>query len=155
MPRARLIVLLLLSALPLAGCSSYDAPRLAVSSVALGERSDEAVVLVFTLDAANSNDVALPLERVRYTVRLDGRVVFRGTRWAEATLRRVGTQQISLPAAVPLEQMPKTGRGVPYRITGELIYVTPGEIAQLLFDSGVRRPSVRFSDDGVLDFEPQ
>lgn len=144
----------------LSGCSSYDAPRLTVSSVTIADQSDEAVVLLFTVDAANANEEALPLERVRYTVRLNGRVVFRGTRWAEATLRRVGTQQITLPAAIPFEDAPELRSdardqlvgGLPYRITGRMTYVTPGEIAQLLFDAGVRRPRVRFADEGVLEF---
>lgn len=136
----------------LAGCSAYDAPRLAVSSVAVADRSDEAVVLDFTLDAANANDVELPLETVEYTVRVDGRVVFEGTRSAEATLRRSGTQQIVLPAAIRLSpDVPLAGE-YPYSIQGRVTYVTPGEIAQLLFDAGVRRPKVGFRDSGVLDF---
>ncbi|MGP1273193.1 MAG: LEA type 2 family protein [Phycisphaerales bacterium] len=150
-PKPLIAVLAVSAALPI-GCSSYDAPRLEVTSVAVTERSDEAVVLEFTLDASNRNDVALPLERIRYSVRLDGREVFTGTRWAEATLRRVGTQQIRLPAAIRLEDAPALGDGTRYRISGRVTYVTPGEIAQLLFDAGVRRPTIGFRDEGVLEF---
>lgn len=135
-----------------AGCSSYDAPTLTVSSVVLADRSDEAVVLDVTLDAGNSNAVELPLETVEYTVLVDGRVVFEGTRSAEATLRREGTQQIVLPVAIRLSpDVPLSGE-YPYRIRGKLTYVTPGEIAQLLFDAGVRRPKVAFSQRGTVDF---
>ena len=146
------MLLTCLLALPLTGCSSYDAPRLAVSSVVLADRSDEAVVLNVTLDAQNSNEVELPLETIEYTVRVDGRVVFEGTRSAEATLRREGTQQIVLPVAIRLEPDARLRGEYPYTIRGELTYVTPGEIAQLLFDAGVRRPTVSFTDRGRVDF---
>lgn len=138
--------------LALGACSSYDAPTLAVSSVVLADRSDEAVVLNVTLDAANSNAVELPLETVDYTVFVDGSVVFEGTRSAQATLRREGTQQIVLPVAIRLApEVPLRGE-YPYRIRGEMTYVTPGEIAQLLFDAGVRRPTVSFSQRGTVNF---
>lgn len=134
------------------GCSAYDAPDLSVSSVTVADRSDEAVVLEFVLDASNTNGVELPLQTVEYTVRLDGRVVFDGTRSAEATLRREGTQRIVLPAAVRLEPgVPLSGE-YPYGISGRLTYVTPGEIAQVLFDAGVRRPRVSFSERGTISF---
>ncbi len=150
--RAAILIGLLLLVPVLTGCSSYDAPRLAVSSVVLADRSDEAVVLDVTLDAENSNEVELPLETIEYTVLVDGRVVFEGTRSAEATLRREGTQQIVLPVAIRLApDVPLRGE-YPYRIRGRLTYVTPGEIAQLLFDAGVRRPRVGFRDEGVIDF---
>lgn len=142
----------IVAALLLAGCSSYDAPRLAVSSVVLADRSDEAVVLNVTLAAENTNEVELPLETIEYTVRVDGRVVFEGTRSAEATLRREGTQQIVIPVAIRLAPDVPLRGSYPYTIRGELTYVTPGEIAQLLFDSGVRRPTVTFRDRGTVDF---
>lgn len=134
------------------GCSAYDAPDLSVSSVTVADRSDEAVVLEFVLDASNSNGVELPLQTVEYTVRLDGRVVFDGTRSAEATLRREGTQRIVLPAAVRLEPGVPLQGDYPYGISGRLTYVTPGEIAQVLFDAGVRRPRVSFSERGTISF---
>ncbi|MEM7622703.1 MAG: LEA type 2 family protein [Planctomycetota bacterium] len=148
-----LVPMLFLIPVPtMTGCSSFDAPTLTVSSVVLADRSDEAVVLDVTLDAVNTNDVELPLEVVEYTVFVDGSVVFEGTRSAEATLRRAGTQQVVLPVAIRLApDVPLRGE-YPYRIRGQLTYVTPGEIAQLLFDAGVRRPKVSFSQRGTVDF---
>lgn len=138
----------------LSGCTSYRPPEFDVAAVRPTERTDEGVAMVFELDAKNPNDVALPLREVDYTVELDGRTVFKGTRSAEATLRRQGTQQVRLPAVVNLtgsgEHPATTGR-VPYTIKGTVTYVTPGQIAELLFDTGVRVPTVEFSDSGVVD----
>ena len=144
--------LLLTAACTMVGCASFDAPTLTVSSVVLADRSDEAVVLDVTLDAVNTNAVELPLETIEYTVFVNGGVVFEGTRSAEATLRREGTQQIVLPVAIRLAPDVPLDGVYPYRIRGEMTYVTPGEIAQLLFDAGVRRPTVSFSQRGEVDF---
>lgn len=137
--------------LALAGCSAYEAPELRVVSVGVSERSAEAVVLRVVIDAENANDVALPLRDVEYEVEVgdggEGRV-FRGVRSAEATLRRFGTQQIEVPAVVAAGSWP--GEGTPYVIRGRLRYTTPGEIAQILFDAGVRRPEVSFEGRGVI-----
>jgi len=110
------------------------------------------MVIDFTLSASNANEVDLPLERVRYTVRLNGERVFTGTRSAEATVRRLGTQDFVLPAAIDLERFDLPAGEVPYEITGSVVYVTPGEIAQILFDAGVRRPRSSFRKRGTLDF---
>jgi hypothetical protein len=106
----------------------------------------------FTLDAYNDNEIPLPLRDVTYSVTLDGREVFRGTRSAEATLRRKGVQQLRLPAVIAIEpgDSPPTGMQE-FRLSGTLTYVTPGKIAELLFDTGVRVPSVGFATEGQID----
>jgi hypothetical protein len=138
----------------LPACTGTQPPRITLADAAVSDRSGEALVIDFTLDAENINDEPLPLATVDYTVRLDGRVVFRGTRSAQATLRRRGTQQIVLPAAVRADLtrpgLSQTGESG-YRITGVLRYITPGEISRLLFDAGLRRPSARFDAEGVID----
>jgi hypothetical protein len=138
------------------GCSWYHAPDLDVVSVQRAQETDEGMVLSFGLDASNENEVALPLKTVRYSLELEGKRVFSGRRAAEATLRRKGTQRILLPAAVPWEKIggEAPAGDVPYRLSGELSYVTPGQLAEILFDTGVRRPSVRFSEKGVIAFSP-
>jgi hypothetical protein len=145
--------LLVIAALSLTACTSYRAPAFAVAEVRPGERTSEGVAMVFTLDAKNENDVALPLRDVQYTVELDGKKVFTGTRSAEATLRRLGTQQVTLPAVVNLasDSVPRTTGRVPYRISGTVTYVTPGQIAEILFDTGVRVPTVGFASSGEVD----
>jgi hypothetical protein len=136
----------------LAGCSKYRAPTLTVREAAITQRTDEGAVVRFTLDARNTNQVELPLKSMSYRLSLDGREVFRGFRSPEATLRRLGTQQITLPAVVSLEDQALLAGPVRYRIEGSLTYVTPGSVAEILFDAGVRRPTVAFSDAGTLTF---
>lgn len=135
----------------LGGCSAYEAPNLKVVDARVSERSTEGVVLMFTIDAENPNEEGLPLRSVDYRVSLDGREVFTGTRSAEATLRRYGTQQIRLPAVVALTEPGAGETAANYRIEGTLRYITPGEIAEILFDAGVRQPSVSFSGEGRAD----
>jgi len=152
----------LLLALPLVflltACSSSRPPTFAVAESTpptVSDRTDQGIALLFTLSAQNDNDVALPLRDVEYTVELDGWKVFSGTRSAEATLRRLGTQQITLPAVIAGSvPSPATGR-VPYRISGTVTYVTPGQIAEILFDTGVRVPTASFSGQGEVDLSQQ
>lgn len=134
------------------GCSSYVPPMLAVTSVAITEKTDAGIVLEFTLNAENVNSVALPLREMRYRVSLDGREVFRGYRSPEATLRRYGVQQLKLPAVIALGpgQPPPSGE-VKYSLDGTLTYLIPGELAEILFENDVRRPTVTFSEKGTFD----
>jgi LEA14-like dessication related protein len=147
--RTPLLTTLLTSSLLLTACSSYSAPKLSLAEAKVTERTDQGLVLQFTLNGENSNEVPLPLRQARYSVYLDGKKVFTGYRSPEATLRRFGVQPLQLPAAFSLAQAPQ---GLShFRIEGELSYVTPGEIAQILFDASVRRPTVGFSAQGTVD----
>lgn len=145
-------VLICVIALCVTGCSAYDRPEIEVVGARVTQESPEGVVIDFTLDATNPNEVDLPLERVRYALSLDGRRVFEGTRSAEATVRRLGTQQLTLPVAIDLSRFAAPTGDTTYELTGSVVYVTPGEIAQLLFDAEVRRPRATFRQRGTLDF---
>ncbi len=134
--------------LAVGGCSSYSAPALKVSQVRVAERTETGVVLDFAIEATNHNEIELPLRDVRYSVCLDGTVVFRGVRSPEASLRRLGTQTIHVPAVVPPES---TNGTVRYVIDGKLGYTTPGQFAQVLFDIKVKRPTVAFRDEGAVE----
>lgn len=138
------------AALVLPACG-YDSPKVSLASARASERTDEGAAMVFTLSAENSNDVPLPLRDVEYSVELNGQRVFTGTRSAEATLRREGTQSFRLPAVVNLAQTPISLGPARFRIVGTMQYVTPGQLAEVLFDSGVRVPSVEFSGEGEVD----
>ena len=140
-----------LAAAALAGCASYAPPSVDVAEVKVGQATADGVVLDIGVDAVNTNPVELPLREVRYTLTLGGVEVFRGTRSPEATLRRLGTQRISFPAALP--RGGGFGDGpVPYIVEGTLDYLTPGEIREILYDEGLLRPSVSFRSEGVVDF---
>lgn len=140
-------------ALVLSGCKGAAPPRFEVESVSLTEQTPSGYVLTFTLQGENSNDEALPLRDVHYTLSLDGRTVFSGHRSAQATLPRNGTQRITLPIAIATRPgEPQWFDEARYQLNGSVVYLLPGSIAELLFDSGLRRPSVAFGRSGVLDY---
>ena len=129
------------------GCSSYPSPTLTVTDARVTQTTDAGSVITFNVDATNSAEVALPLKTLDYAVYLNDREVFRGTRSPEATLRRFGTQKISFPAVVA---GPVPTAGTAYRVEGVLGYVAPGEIAAILFDYDIERPTVGFRAEGTL-----
>lgn len=137
------------------GCSTTAAPRFAVLGVAERERTDEAVVLDFTIGAENRNDEALPLEQARYSLSLDGRRVFDGQRIARVTVPRFGEQQLVLPAVVPATLVPvdrfDAGGAMRYELVGEIEYQTPGRLAEFLFDVNLRRPKATMGLRGTLE----
>lgn len=121
-----------------------------IADARVTDRTAEGVALAFTLDAANTNQDPLPLRETVYSLEVDGKSVYRGFRSAEATLRSEGTQQIVLPAGVPLAMLP-AGGVVRYRLTGSVEYIVPGAFAEVLFDTGVSRPDAWFSQEGTID----
>ncbi len=147
---------LLALVLAVVGCG-HTPPTFEVVGARLAERTDDGVVLHFDLDATNTNQDELPLEVANYSLSIDGKRVFTGRRSPEATLRRFGTQRITLPAAIPLED-PAEGDALTtglhrYRLEGSITYLAPGVLADVLFDARVYRPSTRFRDQGQIDFD--
>lgn len=134
----------------LGACAPHTAPSLSVSGVRVSHRTDAGLVIDFQIDARNVNSFALPLKSARYTVWLDDRRVFQGVRSPEASLRRLGTQRLHLPAAIPAS-VPLPHGVVDYRISGRLSYVRPGALAEVLFDAGIVTPSTSFSHTGTVD----
>lgn len=134
----------------LGGCGlSTKAPSLSLSKVEVGEQTEQGVVLYFNLDAQNQNEVELPLRQVKYALRVGGKEVFRGVRSPEASLRRLGTQRVRFPAVVPAASIP--AGALAFEVDGVLEYATPGQIAELLYDVGLRNPSVGFREAGTVD----
>lgn len=139
---------------PLAGCSTYGPPTVTVGDAAIVERSDEAVVVDVVLDLANPNPEPFELLTFEYEFAIEGRRVYQGRRAARATLSVRGAKRLEIPAVVrfdrwdPATDGPVEGRA--WSLSGKLLYVAPGEIAELLLDTGVRRPTVRFSGRGRL-----
>ncbi len=150
-----LLVFLCLS--PLGGCSGYLMPKVAVGDAVLTDQTDEAVRLEIPVDLQNPNTEPLELLRFSYSVSVNGSQVYSGKRSAEATLAAGGGKHMILPAIVPLERMGWSG-GLPadasWTLRGNLMYVTPGEIAEILLDTGVRKPKVGFSGAGRVVLGP-
>lgn len=149
--------LILLALLTTNGCGvAHKAPILVVKEARVVEESPQGLVVAFGLDATNLNTDAVPLGEVRYALKLDGREAFRGVRGGEATIRRFGTQPITLPAALIIgPDSPRPSGVVEYELSGTLSYIAPGRLAQILFDTGFSRPSVPFRIAGRIDMGQQ
>jgi hypothetical protein len=137
--------------LMLVGCSGQPAPRLSVIDASMTERSDSGMVVTFTVQADNATGHEVPLRDVEYEVLFHGRPVFRGTRSAQATVRRYGTQDFTLPIAIPAGGNESLTGAVPYTLKGKVTYLVPGALAEALFDMDVVRPSTDFEGRGVVD----
>ncbi len=136
-----------------AGCGQRS-PRVAVAAVTLGDSSDEALVLQFQLDLVNRGSEPLELREFRYRLSVDGKQVFQGRRAAEATLGASATRRMGVPAVLRYDRVGWTATDrpaeVPYTMSGSLLYVSPGELAEILFDTGVRKPTVDFGGKGTI-----
>jgi hypothetical protein len=138
-----------------AGCA-YGPPSLRVTDAHVTERTEQGFVVVVGIEAENRNEIELPLREVRYSVTLESGETFSGVRSPESSLRRLGTQKISFPAVFPLGPDAAMPSGtVRCEVSGNLGYISPGEFAQVLFDSGVRRPSVSFRGEVPVDLNPK
>jgi len=134
--------------LALTGCSSTRPPGISVVSAQPRERTDAAATVGLTLRLQNPNNQPLELLEFDYSVEVDGKQVYRGTRSAQMTLARQSTREVELPAVIPFQRLGWNPPAVPaaaqVKVRGTLRYLLPGTFAQTLFDIGVRRPRVGF-----------
>ena len=137
------------------GCTGYRPPSIQLTGVRLIERSDEAAAFHFDLELQNPNTEPIELREFRYTLSLDGTAVFTGRRAATTTLHSGAGNLASLPAVVRFETMGWSNGLLPdaveYQLSGTLLYITPGALAEMLLDTGVRKPIVRFNREGRLE----
>lgn len=133
------------------GCAANKAPSFVVKDASLVERTERATVISFAIEGTNPSDAELPLVEAEYRVtRNDGGVAHGARRSPEVVLPRRGSQVFRVPVVF------EHGEGGPlmevgYTLSGTVVYQVPGAIAELLFDSRVRRPSVSFAETGRLD----
>lgn len=139
----------------LGGCAGKP-PTFKIVDVGVTEESPEASVVTFVLEGENLGKEALPLREVKYSLALDGKQVYSGTRQAETTLPAGGpTQRIRLPVVVRAEDSGGKPLGQrEYRFSGSVEYEIPGSLAEYFFDTGIRRPTSGFGESGKLDFGP-
>lgn len=140
-----------LASLPLCGCSGTTPPRALVTDARLREKSAEAAVVEFVIEASNPNNVELPIRDITYTLSVDGRQVFSGKREAMATMSRGSTQSVTIPAVVPMGEGGVEAGVHRYSLRGLLHYSLPTQLADVLFDSNLSRPGVAISDVGEID----
>lgn len=143
----------LLAAACLAGCDATRAPGLSVAGARVVEQRPEATLVEITLELTNTNRDPVPLVEFRYQADLDGRRVFESRRAAQATLRRLGTQEVILPVVIPSERLGGRPAGArQLALSGRLLYIALGQLGEVLFDTGVRVPKVAFSETVRVDF---
>lgn len=144
-----------LSVLALAACSSYRDPVITGNGASMAEQSAEAMTLRLGLDLSNPNREPLKLLEFDYSVSINGVHVYDGVRAAETTLASEGRKEVSIPIVIRFDKAGWNAQDLPsrvkYEVRGELRYNTPGEFAQALFDTGVRRPSAGFRLAGEAD----
>ena len=97
----------------------------------------------------------MELREFAYAVSIDGVHVFQGRRAAEATLSGGGAKRIALPAVIRFDRTgwsgPDAAPAAVWKMTGTLLYLTPGWLAEILLDTKLSNPKVRFTGDGRLD----
>ena len=142
----------------MSGCTVYRDPSVSVVGATVTQTADGLLGLDFSLVMENPNEHPLALHEFNYTLAVDGAVAYRGRWAASATLPASGTRRLSIPAVVRYNQAGRTsssGTSKPrYDLAGHVLYLVPGEIAEILFDMGVRKPKASFAAQGVLDLTP-
>ncbi len=143
----------------MSGCTVYRDPSVSVVDTTVTETGDGLLGLGFTLVLENPNEQPLALHEFNYTLAVDGTVAYRGRWAASATLPATGTRRLTIPAIVRYDQLGWTESSIPsqatYDLVGHVLYLAPGDIAEILFDAGVRKPKASFAARGVLDLMAQ
>ena len=142
MPKMIVLVALLVGVSVSTGCATAKAPSMTLTDMTVSFDEPDGPVLWFELTIVNSDIVDLPLAEARYSVSVDGEVVFRGVRSAEATAPARGVAVIRLPASAPNSAGIEPGQEV--TIQGRLTYLTPSRLSEVLFDADVFRPEKAF-----------
>lgn len=135
----------------LGGCVG-GAPSVLVTDATVLETTEEAVAIGIGLDLVNGSSVPLDVRQIDYVVSVDGRTVYEGRRAAQTTLPSAGASRIDVPAVIRFDDAGWTDASAPpsatYRISGHVLYLSPGELAEILLDAGVRKPTVSFRGEG-------
>jgi len=149
----RTVVLIGFFTILLAGCSSTQAPRISIVDASVSEATDEAVVVSFLLKLENPNNQPLPLRDFEYSLSVDGKQVFQGRRSVEATLQQEADYTLLLPAVVPFRRLGGTTSGIhSCVVSGQLSYVAPGQLAEVLTDLRWPAPTTNFSGAAQVEF---
>lgn len=134
------------------GCGLFGfvpSPELEVLGARVESTSGEGQRVVFRVNGMNPGGSELPIDRVSYRVLRGERLLFESVRVGEAVLPAGGDQVFEVPASWPIERSVSPGESL--EIRGRATYLVPGAFAELLFDTRVRRPRVRFAGEVVLE----
>lgn len=133
----------------LAGCFGGGTPIIKVVEVRPESVTPEGRRFVIVVDAENPSDKPLPLKDATYSLSIDGKKVFEGQRSPESTLRKFSTNRLYFPVAVP-SSVNLAGRAE-FRANGNVVFLRPGKLNEILYEYGVIRPSTGFSGSGAID----
>lgn len=129
-----------------AGCTRFKAPGIAVVDAALVESTDEACRFDVALEVMNPNDEAMELREFSYSFSVAGGTTFTG-RWSLGrTLAPGRKSEVKVPAVVVVDAA--QGPEVSWTMRGNVLYVSPGALAEILLDAEVREPRARFRASG-------
>jgi len=136
----------------LAGCSLDTPPEITVDSVralAMTDVTRSHVEVGIDLDLYNPTDDPIQLERFSYTIDTDTEAGWSGSWSALRTLPPMSRVTMRIPAV--LENVSELRPDLTnWNLSGDVSYKAPGRWAQILFDTGFRRPTAEFSGDGIL-----
>ena len=114
------------------------------------ETLDGRTRVVFVVNATNPNREPIPLERVEYSVAIDGGWVYEGVRSPESTLPGYSSQLFEIPAVIGADSL-RAGRVASYMIDGSVKYHIPGPLAEVLYDADLRVPEAPLHLEGSID----
>ena len=147
-------VILTTGMLPLGGCIFETPPKVSVTGLQVrdvGVSEEPSAKLGVGLRLENPTEKPIQLEVYQYTVVVDSdgdRNRWSGTWSALRTLPAGETVQMSIPAIVPYN-FAKAPEKAEWRVSGTISYKAPGRLAQILFDTGFRRPEHQFNGRGI------
>jgi hypothetical protein len=152
------VTLALIAMLATGGCQLYPSPNVEIDPTArLVERSQEAVRFDILLKLENPNDETLELREFKYSISVNGKRVYEGRRDPGANLAAGATKELELPAVVRYDALGWTEvpPSTEWQLNGHLVYLEPERLAEVLLDTGIYRPKVRFNALGEVDLRSQ
>ncbi|MFK7961782.1 MAG: hypothetical protein AB8G96_14805 [Phycisphaerales bacterium] len=141
------------------GCSALTSPTVSLGAAEVTDASVDAIRFDVTARLENADrEAAYELRTLQYTVSVGDRS-WRGQRAAEATLAPGGDAMVRIPVILRREIWASvTGAGgdteVPWRIDGQLLYVSPGPLPEMLLDAGIVQPKVGVRGRGTVMLPP-
>ena len=135
----------------LSGCQFDSPPMIDVKNArwfAIGDSEPSHVQMVIDLELENRQEEPIQLEEFEYTFitrTAEGEKESWSGAWlALRTIPADSKIMIAIPAVVPAP-----ADEIEWQVRGDLSYKAPGRWAQILFDTGLRRPSTGFSGSGT------
>ena len=142
----------MISACLLGGCTFDTPPRItteAVRTLAMTDRTDSHLEVGIDLDLYNPTEDPIQLERFAYTLDTDAGTAWTGSWSALRTIPPMSRLSMRIPAV--LDNVQELRPDVTnWTLTGDVSYKAPGRWAQILFDTGFRRPTADFTGAGLL-----